>query len=510
MAFTPSTIVRLCSVPIDITQKNQVRFASVANQTGYFAGTAKHSYTDFTYQRKDSSMLVPAQIDSLWDSNYVMYDNVNYTGRWFYAFIVRMEYVNENCTRIFMEQDVFQTWFLSCTLKACFVEREMIAVDTIGANVINEGLELGEFVQNGTAVQAGLGDMDLILASSLYDEGLQASGMMVGNIYCSAVFYGQHTFSSLAGVKNHLANLNAADKTSAIIALYMAPHLFSKFPSAYSLGSEGQFEDLITVNGPARPASVDGYTPKNKKLLTYPYSFLYAHNNNGAAAAFRWEHFDGTPQFDVIGSPLPSSSYKMFPANLLVGGGEAVLDDYDQGLILQGFPLCSWTYDAYKGWLASNSNQNAIGIAGGTLAIVAGAVTGNVMVAAGGILSVASTLAAMESKSIQPPQAQGALNSGGANCSQKVNDFFLQSKSIRYNQAEILDMFFDMYGYKTNKVKVPNVSGRPYWNYVKTIDCNITGDVPAQDMTALKNIFNSGVTIWHGSNNVADYSLNNH
>jgi hypothetical protein len=45
---------------------------------------------------------------------------------------------------------------------------------------------------------------------------------------------------------------------------------------------------------------------------------------------------------------------------------------------------------------------------------------------------------------------------------------------------------------------------------VKTVDCNITGPIPAQDMVELKGIYNKGVTIWHSAANVADYSLDNH
>jgi len=110
--------------------------------------------------------------------------------------------------------------------------------------------------------------------------------------------------------------------------------------------------------------------------------------------------------------------------------------------------------------------------------------------------------------SIQPPTAKGNINAADANISQGINDFVLYAKTIHYEYAEIIDDFFDMFGYATNRVKVPNLTGRDCWNYVKTIDVNITGAIPADDMIKLKSIFDNGVTLWH-NDNIGDYSQTN-
>lgn len=59
---------------------------------------------------------------------YVMYQNENYSSKWFYAFIIGMEYVNDNCTNIYIKQDVWQTWQFDIQYLQSFVEREMIDV----------------------------------------------------------------------------------------------------------------------------------------------------------------------------------------------------------------------------------------------------------------------------------------------------------------------------------------------------------------------------------------------
>ena len=81
--------------------------------------------------------------------------------------------------------------------------------------------------------------------------------------------------------------------------------------------------------------------------------------------------------------------------------------------------------------------------------------------------------------------------------------------SIRSEYAKVIDNYFSMYGYKVNIVKTPNLTGRTNWNYVKTIGANIEGDIPETDLNEIKNMFNSGVTLWHNASTYLDYSQSN-
>lgn len=80
---------------------------------------------DFSYIRKDDIIYFPDHIDNIINYNYVMYQNTNYSHKWFYAFITKMKYVNDGCTAIYIMTDVWQTWQFNLTWKQCFVEREM-------------------------------------------------------------------------------------------------------------------------------------------------------------------------------------------------------------------------------------------------------------------------------------------------------------------------------------------------------------------------------------------------
>ena len=72
-----------------------------------------------------------------------------------------------------------------------------------------------------------------------------------------------------------------------------------------------------------------------------------------------------------------------------------------------------------------------------------------------------------------------------------------------------IDDFFSVYGYATNAVKVPNISARPHWNYVKTRGCKIVGNMPADAIARCQSFFDSGLTYWRNAAEVGNYSLDN-
>src|SRR5574343_1253872 len=109
MAFTPKSAVYILDVPLDNTQKNQLYFETVGAQYAYFRSKIKKNFEYVTYVRKDNRIRVNEEIDNLWNYNYVMYQTANFSNKWFYAFITRMEYVNENTTDLYIETDVFQS-----------------------------------------------------------------------------------------------------------------------------------------------------------------------------------------------------------------------------------------------------------------------------------------------------------------------------------------------------------------------------------------------------------------
>lgn len=127
MAITPHTDLYLLKCPLTLNNKNQLTFSSKSAQESYFKSLSKLHIDDISYQRKDDVIRYPAHIDKIIEYNYCMYKNENYLNKWFYAYIVSMEYVNDGMTLIHIKTDVWQTWQFDITFKDSFIEREMLS-----------------------------------------------------------------------------------------------------------------------------------------------------------------------------------------------------------------------------------------------------------------------------------------------------------------------------------------------------------------------------------------------
>lgn len=70
------------------------------------------------------------------------------------------------------------------------------------------------------------------------------------------------------------------------------------------------------------------------------------------------------------------------------------------------------------------------------------------------------------------------------------------------------DTFFTRYGYAVNEYKIPNEDTREFWNYVKTTEIEIGGNIPEIAKRQIESLYNGGFTIWH-TTNILDYSQEN-
>lgn len=330
---------------------------------------------------------------------------------------------------------------------------------------------------------------------------------------------GAYICNNINEVVNILQAFASEGKSEAVYGLYMCPSLLINNTSG-SLQFSGQTTPMYGSKYINKPSSLNGYTPKNKKLLTYPYCFLNVSNNNGTSNNFQYELFneiDENPNqciFNIKGVPTVGGSIKCVPFNYKNGSEQNI---EDEGIMGGKFPTLSWSEDAYVNWLTQNSVNIGIGVASNLLTIVSGLglmATGGGAVAGGGAvvsgsMGIANQIGQVYQHSLTPNSAQGNTNGGDINVSSQSNTFYFYKKSIKSEYAKIIDDFFSMFGYKVNSVKIPNITGRPNWNYVKTIDANITADIPQKDLQQIKNIFDNGVTFWHNPNTFLDYSQNN-
>lgn len=286
----------------------------------------------------------------------------------------------------------------------------------------------------------------------------------------------------------------------------------------------------------ARPSSIDGYTPRNKKLLTYPYLYVGFNPYNGSQKIYRYEDFsNATPSFSIMSEINPNPTVAVIPQNYRGASGDSLSDI----ATITGYPTISYKTDTFNTWLAQNSNiinlqmeqekynyqidsykkgiETASNITNNALTLNA---VGSIRDASNDALDLArldknhefyikNQMAQIEKQKMMPDQ----VNMGSSNATLmgygKIDKNIFTRYSISSQFARKIDKYFDMYGYLTNERKVPNLNNRPNWNYVKTIGANIVGNIPQYDLQAIKTMFDNGVTLWHNSSTFLDYSQNN-
>ena len=282
------------------------------------------------------------------------------------------------------------------------------------------------------------------------------------------------------------------------------------------------------------PNNLDSYIPRNQKLRTYPYMYLGFNPSNGSQKIYRYENFtNGTPIFNIISEVNPNPSVYFVPQNYRGQSGNSMSDIAS----MNGYPTISQRNDYFNTWLAQNSNiiglqmeqeefnykidsyKMGFDIVGNALSVMGGNFGAALNIAESGLTAasldknhdfyIKNQMAQIEKQKMLPDK----VSLGNSNATLLGYDLMKTNIFTRYTIkrqfAERIDKFFDMYGYLTNTVKIPNLNNRPNWNYVKTIGANILGDIPQEDLQAIKDMFDNGITLWHNSTTFLDYSQNN-
>lgn len=290
----------------------------------------------------------------------------------------------------------------------------------------------------------------------------------------------------------------------------------------------------FSINLGNKPTTVNGYTPRNKKLLTYPYCYLGSSSNNSSKNIYRFEHFSGNSiSFKATSEINPNPSVYITPQNY-----KNVTNNLNESIILTGYPQISWLSDTFNAWLAQNSqiislnmeqesfntqielNKQMVDTTTNTLGQAFNADYGAIPTALSGALNIAQTqrnhefyikqqMAQIEKQKLLPNTANFGTSNATLLGYSNLDDNIFSVITIQAQFAEKIDKYFDLYGYATNLVKVPNLNNRSNWNYIKTIGANITGNIPQTDLLSIKSLFDNGITLWHTTTDYLDYSKTN-
>ena len=529
ITVTPQGQIYLCKTPLENDYKNQLTFVNASLQEQYFNSTIQKSFDNYTYIKKDNVIKVNANIDEIITCNYLFYRNVGFTNKIYYCFITNMEYVNENVTAITFETDVYQTWQFQLQYKKCFIEREHVNNDDIGLHTVPESVETGEYVsvKNCEKILNDVDDFYICMAvTELPDESIpEYSNHRTYNGIFGGLYY--LVFKTAQNCETAIKMYDVKGKSDAISSVFMIPKNLSAIIDGvtytWTIQSVGSCQvvylagsddaDTIGILNAEMPEKLgNNYIPKNNKMFTYPFSYMTLTNNSGTTEIYKYEDFtiDDTTGERVIGFWIdacvtPGMSMKALPLYY-----KNININYNYGVMCGKTPICSWNSDVYLNWLTQNGLNTALSVASSTVGTLVSASTGNVSGTIGGLSAIYNSIHQVTIADMTPNQARGNTNAGDINFSDS-NDggLTLYYMSVRDEYAKIIDDYFTMFGYKVNEVKMPNITGRRNWNYVKTIDCNFDGNIPQNDLNIIKTMFNNGVTLWHSASAMYNYSLDN-
>lgn len=525
------------------------------------------SANDYSFIRNRGTISTSFTYDDALQSNYIAFQNKDYSNKWFFAWIDEVTYIGEKNTEIKYTVDVWSTWFSYWSVKPCFVEREHVNDDTIGVNTIPENLDVGEVIEENESYDFSYTTdfgFYIILATnwiikdnstgviSEINKGSQFSGVSMYNKNFSGIkliaFKVTDIESVVSDIKNlilYISRTNTDGHIDDIQYMYIAPNAsipenYLTIHSAYAYTQDEDhefywydlpytFEDLHFNTIINKRTSFTDINVKNNKCFVYPYNYLFVSNNQGSYNIYKYEDFNSNTC--IFKNELAMSigiSGRLIPKDY-----KGMLYNEDEALPLGKYPTCSWSSDAFTNWLTQNSVniitqianipiQNVMGTLNNGISVAGQAMSGNAMGAiANGVtgtlnnsINTANQVAGLIG---QFYQASLLPNITGGNCvgdviwSSDKNMFMFREMRVKTEYLKIIDDYFTRFGYKINRVKIPNITGRIYWNYVQ-IGANEKigyGDVPSNFMETINGACQKGVTIWHNHANIGNFNLNN-
>ena len=536
----PSANIWLCSgVPWDNKYTHVRKYANRDALDAFLTGKRVKEFTSVSFVDIGTMNVAISYNQMLsYKANYMRFVNAPWDDKPHYAFIKSISPMGANVSRISFELDIWNECQFDMVLKPCFIEREIVkkSDDIRGKYTYPEELQLGDYIVNGDDKGETIpssferSDYAFCVASSVNESGETAPLDDYQNM-TSGLFIG--AFENSESLQNYYDTLIAQNKQDSIVDSWLMPAFFADKNKL--VVREYKFSKKSIT-------SIDGYTPKNKKLFSYPYSYLQITNNNGQIKEFEFERFhtpddDDTCILHYTVNLAPNPTLYCFPTYY-----KGVANDYGDSITFNAYPKIAFAVDPYKAWLAQNSNnliisaatgnnlptsaadwvgrgvmtlgQSLMGIAGAAIGGIVDDIdpnTGESIQGWNGSIPLSDSVSGLISGNYQSQLQAAGIKGTISNTLPTALGFDYMSVypvSITAEYAKIIDDYFSMFGYKICRVKVPNINTRNSWNFVKTKNCALGGNIDVNYLEKLRQIFDNGVTVWH-TDDIGNYGLEN-
>lgn len=567
MTTLNSRIIMSANIHLDRDYKN-IDNESVENFLQVMLDENHLVFQDTKYQflnYTDNVIRCNCAFQTALNCNYIAFQNTNYSNKWFFAFIDSVEFYSDQMCLVRYTIDACRTFFNDLRLNDCFVIREHTNDDTIGKNTIPEDIPVGRVKQ----IESEIMDEDLYnncyialeTTFNLYNAFKGGDVDFIGVSRYNRQVFGSEIYLfdltnqgcidliyTLNYIQSKKSNLDSVFNLFIIPSAVIDKNNLETIVATWTHGSESLTWNIVTIKNYSNTSTYKEFniqktktfdiTIKNNKCYCYPYSYLLVSNNNGNQNIYKYEDWlnSDTASFreelalsiGVSGRLVPTS-YK----------GSDFADD--EAIPLGKYPTCSYTSDASTSWLMSqavNTVTDFTGIIAKTTESSLGSYNtggGNRFKETGGKHTKSNRTASLTGLDAINTNTQMALTSQlinklgafylsdllpnikqGGNTGDVVFSSYRSSFCFRKMRAtnenmRIIDDYFTKYGYKTMRLKIPNVNGRTYFNYVEISDADDIGQatIPYEYMEIINNVFRRGVTVWHKHSYIGRYDVNN-
>lgn len=546
MPTIPNTTLYVGVVPWNSDLKNVQSYNSRAEQISTIQGLLTHKYEHINIIRRDSDLILRGVNEDLTQCNYLMYQNKDISDKWYFAFIDNVQYNSLNSVIISHTIDVWQTYQFDITYYKNLILRAHVAksADTVGrwlapepisvapeferkhnvfnnlswvpqyvlhsTSVFNTSTKKYEYKGNGTGatLSAEYGifvddDDDVQTVVKNYGklsaaEALKSNDDDEYSNWIADLLTGQ-TIDKAVKLISTTSISQLQDHRNELIGLYAIPAWVHDGTNKYATNNIKKKE--VTVVLPTTTLAC-GYAPRNKKMLSSLCKAYLFYNENGFKLPLKPELFtSGSPSFTVKSTELSTNGF------ILQIGSYA---DYTAKTNKISYRCENRLgYDANTGLdKVLNTLTSAVGVVNAVGSVASQAFAGNVGGAVQGAVG-----AVQQSINMIDALGQRGVSTGASGDIMSITENrampVFADVSPTEAQCRYIDDYLDVYGYAINEIgKISSyMKNRSNWNYIQVANCNIKVSAPNDDGNKLKQMFESGVTIWH--KNFGDYDQAN-
>jgi len=546
------------SVPFDNTYQNTLRPATIATKKAWLDGNyVPNEKTALMYPKIDTTTgrgTIRLEVtDTLAEDYNYCYINDG-KGHERFCFIHGCRYINDGKSgetimtssvyEFDLEIDLMMTFLLSNNqFYPAPIDRHHASSSKFNNKRIAEDLPLGTPYVNEIKQCEEYNTNDcwavIVYTPILNDEGEYGTGGIHMETLLGIPNGTYNIIFDPSDLDSAVAFLNSRIKSpSQIIALYMLPKAL--VASDY----DGHPAELLTKRDSHKmnwhvfsdtPGTLNGYTPRNSKLLYYPYSFARLYNDIGNFSDLKfedWGKFTSGYIIQLQGTVTMPVSIKASPLfyngmTYTDQGDTYYLLNNDKTVEISNYPLGSVASDSYAAYIAQNGRSNDTALLMGTGASAAAGIgaillgsnpVGAAALAIGAVASQVISYASNLQKQMDAPDTtRGSVSNGTIEYYFDHKKFKIAHMSIRSNFARQIDDYFSRYGYsQAGLVDKPDPTIRDLFVYIKTLGHCIksiagTSDMNANQLDKVNEIMMNGCTFWNparvGSASIMQYNV---